>query len=793
MATADSVTVELVARTDKYISDVRKAESAFSSAVSGIQADATKAGAAMNSVNSAGGKAFAAVTSQAPQASQAIRGTAVQTGNLAAQFNDIAVQLAGGQSPFLIALQQGSQINQALGPGAGLRGTVSALGGAFASLVNPVGLATIAVISLGGAAVQYFTESLSKGEMSEKQLKAQAAAIQAVADKYGDAIPSVKALADEIKRAADNQDLLTAKAAVTAKNFQDIRAQVPDLTASYATVISDLSAAGLDTAQIAEIQRAFSDLQQKIADGKATTADLTDVQKLLNAAYEELPVQSVADLNAELTRIAPILGEAATAQKATNEQFNIMTLKAQDAKDIAAQLVAQLVGLGPAGSNSIKQIVNDITSSLLPNLGKAGDYISTLLKNFGSLESQVAQTPLGTLSPLVSGGGQFLNPDEFQTFKADQANIEKVVGGAAFAAIKKYEGFRQNAYFDVNRYRAGFGSDTVTRENGNVEKVTKDTTVSLREATLDLARRIGEFQDGIRNSIGADRFASFTEEQQAALTSVAYNYGSLPDRIVAAIKGGGDVGAAIRNLGSDNGGINAGRRNSEASAFGGSSASSRSGSSGIKIDPLAAYRPDAWEGLRERTSEQMMLNKQLEQSYNQLGQVGVTALDGLASALADGKLEGKEVLGIVIDIVKQLLSNSSLLGGAGGLGGGAGGGLLNGILGIFGGFRANGGPVNNRSAYVVGEHGPELFAPNQAGSIIPKTPTAAMMGGRGSGPSGIADVRVFMDDNGNWQAEVARISDSRVRNATPRILGASQQQTRKNFGSYAADFDARGA
>ncbi|WP_329605643.1 phage tail length tape measure family protein [Rhizobium alarense] len=37
-------------------------------------------------------------------------------GNLAAQFNDIGVQLAGGQSPFLIALQQGSQIGQVLGP-----------------------------------------------------------------------------------------------------------------------------------------------------------------------------------------------------------------------------------------------------------------------------------------------------------------------------------------------------------------------------------------------------------------------------------------------------------------------------------------------------------------------------------------------------------------------------------------------------------------------------------------------------------------------------------------------------
>lgn len=38
-----------------------------------------------------------------------------QTANLAAQFQDIAVQLQGGQSPFTVALQQGTQISQVLG------------------------------------------------------------------------------------------------------------------------------------------------------------------------------------------------------------------------------------------------------------------------------------------------------------------------------------------------------------------------------------------------------------------------------------------------------------------------------------------------------------------------------------------------------------------------------------------------------------------------------------------------------------------------------------------------------
>jgi hypothetical protein len=51
---------------------------------------------------------------------------------------------------------------------------------------------------------------------------------------------------------------------------------------------------------------------------------------------------------------------------------------------------------------------------------------------------------------------------------------------------------------------------------------------------------------------------------------------------------------------------------------------------------------------------------------------------------------------------------------------GAAGGTLGSILGsVFGGARASGGPVSAGKAYLVGERGPELFAPGASGSIIP--------------------------------------------------------------------------
>lgn len=158
------------------------------------------------------------------------------------------------------------------------------------------------------------------------------------------------------------------------------------------------------------------------------------------------------------------------------------------------------------------------------------------------------------------------------------AESRSASGKAAFDLIAGYEQFRPNAYPDwtmrdgkrVNSgYRVGFGSGEVTLDDGSIRKVTEGMTTTMAAATRDLERRIDKFQSGIKDRIGADRFNSFNADQQAVLTSIAYNYGSLPERIIKAIKDGTteDIYNAIRGLGSDNSGINRKRRNSEAEQF----------------------------------------------------------------------------------------------------------------------------------------------------------------------------------------------------------------------------------
>lgn len=140
---------------------------------------------------------------------------------------------------------------------------------------------------------------------------------------------------------------------------------------------------------------------------------------------------------------------------------------------------------------------------------------------------------------------------------------------ASVNLIKQFEGFIAQPKWDVNAMRVGYGSDTVTLSDGSIQKVVEGMTVTRADSERDLARRIVEFQNVIKGQIGEDRYESFNDTQRAVLDSIAYNYGSLPDRIIGAVMGGdaSEIANSIRALSGDNDGVNAGRRSKEALIF----------------------------------------------------------------------------------------------------------------------------------------------------------------------------------------------------------------------------------
>jgi len=79
--------------------------------------------------------------------SEQVRAGRFHTANLAAQFNDIGVMMASGQSPFIMAIQQGTQVSQVLNDmGGGAKATGKALLTAFTSIISPVSLITIGLM-----------------------------------------------------------------------------------------------------------------------------------------------------------------------------------------------------------------------------------------------------------------------------------------------------------------------------------------------------------------------------------------------------------------------------------------------------------------------------------------------------------------------------------------------------------------------------------------------------------------------------------------------------------------------
>ncbi|MFZ7187127.1 integrating conjugative element protein [Avibacterium avium] len=142
----------------------------------------------------------------------------------------------------------------------------------------------------------------------------------------------------------------------------------------------------------------------------------------------------------------------------------------------------------------------------------------------------------------------------------------------ASGLLKKFEGFSDKAYWDVNAHRAGYGSDTITKADGTIVKIQPGMTISREDAERDLARRTKEFANTARRNISAETWDKLPPNAQAALTSIAYNYGSLDklNSVVKAAKASANSGDmsilsnAVRRLQYHNNGVNAKRRNQEA-------------------------------------------------------------------------------------------------------------------------------------------------------------------------------------------------------------------------------------
>lgn len=212
---------------------------------------------------------------------------------------------------------------------------------------------------------------------------------------------------------------------------------------------------------------------------------------------------------------------------------------------------------------------------------EADDTLSKL--GLGGATSQTSQAPAGTASP-----GQ---PATAASSASNQPASGAPAGNGAAALLQHFEGFISTPKWDVNAYRIGYGSDTITKADGSVEKVTQGMSVTREDAQRDLARRAADFAKTAAGQVGQQQWSALPASAQAALTSVAYNYGHLPAGVVAAVKTGDvqQIASAVEAHAGDNGGINAQRRKQEANIIRGNGQIPATGSSPDTSAPGNAF------------------------------------------------------------------------------------------------------------------------------------------------------------------------------------------------------------
>lgn len=246
------------------------------------------------------------------------------------------------------------------------------------------------------------------------------------------------------------------------------------------------------------------------------------------------------------------LQEIAEKSGKTLEDFTGAVAEVPSALDAAREASKKFA----TGIDEIKGLIPELAGELkrLKDIAKLDELFGDALKNARTVQE------IEKLVALTERARQGINLSAFGASGQ----------GLTFEIIAKFEGFRENPYWDVNAYRVGYGSDTITLADGSIQKVVQGISVSQVDASRDLARRIGEFQETIKREIGSDRFGAMSPQQQAALTSIAYNYGNLSKTGELEVFRKGtvsEIADAIRRLGSHNGGVNRRRRNEEASLF----------------------------------------------------------------------------------------------------------------------------------------------------------------------------------------------------------------------------------
>ncbi|WP_312405224.1 phage tail length tape measure family protein [Rhizobium sp.] len=255
------------------------------------------------------------------------------TSNIAAQFQDIGVTAAMGMSPMMIALQQGTQLSAVLNQMGNGRQVITGLGAAFASIVSPVSLVTIGLVAGSAALLQYGASWFSGGgDKISAELEKQHEVLSRVVAKWGDAVPNLKAYADELERVKTINDAISAGDTVAKAQFTEAQAALRGVADEFERALLVLNANPNNVGVAGDLASSYQNLVKQLAEGKATSSDLAAAQDALTAAVSsglpevkqlELVWANVANqIRGAIEAMVGARAEAGRVSAATNAALN---------------------------------------------------------------------------------------------------------------------------------------------------------------------------------------------------------------------------------------------------------------------------------------------------------------------------------------------------------------------------------------------------------------------------------------------------------------------------------------
>lgn len=331
---------------------------------------------------------------------------------LPAQFTDIATQLAGGQSPFLILLQQGGQIKDQFG---GVQGALTGVGDYISSMVGLISPTTIALGALVGTVGLLAAAAYSSSEQFDQVARS-------VIMMGGAGFASMQQLNQAAEEVAGKTNTSISSTVDTLVTLNDTGKYTASQMKQIATSITLMGKAGSDT------KAAMSDFGKIVSDPVKGLASLNEQYGFVDEAMMKHIIQ-----------LRKQKGEQAAVTEAIELFSGVMSKRAEETNKATDNIGQSWQWLKKTSSDTFDSIgitVRAWGNQVIDIFDLVMASIKDLFLNITSLDAKFTGTIAGWAEKIPGGGAvaNFLGMD-VEAMKKAGAEADKEIA----ANKKRYD------------------------------------------------------------------------------------------------------------------------------------------------------------------------------------------------------------------------------------------------------------------------------------------------------------------------------------------------------------------